>query len=103
MPGKLLVCHIVTKLDVGGMENGIINLCNGINRQYFKPVICCLNEKGTMATRLKSDVDIYNIQINQNNKIIENQGFYLPVFHFGNKKPLSTKKSSQKFASMSSF
>ncbi len=65
----IIVCHIVNSLDTGGMENGVINLCNMIDRDQFKPIICCLKEKGTMATRLKSDVDIYNIQINQNNKI----------------------------------
>ena len=54
-----LVVHIVTKLGIGGMENGIVNLANNHNKTKFKIVICCLNEEGEMAKRLNNDVKLY--------------------------------------------
>lgn len=53
---KILICHIVTTLGVGGMENGIVNLANNHDRENFEVVICCLNEAGEMSKRLRNDV-----------------------------------------------
>lgn len=52
------VCHVLTRLDVGGLENGIVNLCNGHDRLRFEPSICCVKEGGLMAERLKPDVRV---------------------------------------------
>ncbi len=51
-----MVCHVVTTLGIGGMENGIVNLANNHDRNKFEIVICCLNTAGVMAERLKDDV-----------------------------------------------
>jgi len=56
---KIILCHVVTSLGVGGMENGIVNLANNHDREKFKVVICCLNEAGEMAKRLKDDVRLH--------------------------------------------
>ena len=56
---KILLCHVVTSLGVGGMENGIVNLANNHNRDRFEIVVCCLNTAGAMAERLKDDVRLY--------------------------------------------
>ena len=56
---KIKICHVVTTLGVGGMENGIVNLANNHNRDKFEIVICCLNTAGEMAERLKDDVKLY--------------------------------------------
>jgi len=58
---KIKVCHVVTTLGVGGMENGIVNLCNGLNLAKFNPMICCLNSKGPMYSRLRSEVQIFDM------------------------------------------
>lgn len=55
---KLKVCHVVSCLDVGGMENGVVNLCNGYNRSIFEPMICCLKHIGPMSQRLSQDVKV---------------------------------------------
>lgn len=56
---KIKICHVVTALDVGGMENGIVNLANNHGREKFDVIICCLNEAGKMANRLKKDVRLH--------------------------------------------
>ena len=60
---KIKICHVVTKLDVGGMENGVVNLLNNHDRNRFEPMLCCLNEPGSMVTRLKSDVQLVCMRI----------------------------------------
>lgn len=53
---KIIVCHVVNRLGIGGMENGVINICNGLDRLQFAPAVCCLEDPGLMATRLRHDV-----------------------------------------------
>lgn len=59
---KINLIHVVDRLDVGGMENGVINICNWLNRNYFNPMICCLNDAGVMANRLNTDVKLFNLR-----------------------------------------
>jgi len=49
---KYHVVHVVQSLDVGGMENGIVNIANIINKDKFKLTICCLSHKGALANRI---------------------------------------------------
>ncbi|MCM0083369.1 glycosyltransferase [Geomonas sp. Red32] len=59
MTGKRLkVCHVVSRLEVGGMENGVVNLCNGHDRSRIEPMICCLKGTGPMEGRLAGDVRV---------------------------------------------
>lgn len=58
---RLTVCHVVNRLDVGGMENGVINISNMLDRACFQPVVCCLEAPGTMAYRLKPDVVVHEM------------------------------------------
>ena len=67
----IIVCHIVNSLDTGGMENGVINLCNMIDRDQFKPIICCLKEKGTMADRVRADVELHVMGFEDGFRIID--------------------------------
>lgn len=60
---KIKVMHVLSKLDTGGLENGIINLCNNLDREKFEPMICCLNDSGLMAQRLKADVKLFNLNL----------------------------------------
>ena len=58
---KINICHVVARLDVGGMENGIVNICNRLDRKRFVPSILCLKGTGGMAKRLKPDVEIFSM------------------------------------------
>ena len=55
---KIKIVHIVTTLGTGGMENGIVNLCNWHSRERFDLTICCLKSVGAMAKRLRDDVTV---------------------------------------------
>jgi len=55
---KIRICHILSRLDVGGMENGVANLCNGLDQERFDSTICCLHGLGPILNRLKSDVTV---------------------------------------------
>ena len=58
---KIGVVHFISRLATGGMENGIVNICNRLDRKNFIPSICCLKGLGDMTERLKPDVKIYNL------------------------------------------
>jgi len=53
------ILHIVNSLNVGGLENGVVNLVNYLNHNKFTHVICCLREVGVMAEHLhKKDTEV---------------------------------------------
>jgi sugar transferase (PEP-CTERM/EpsH1 system associated) len=62
---KMKICHITTRFDIGGMENGLVNICNGLDRSRFMSAICCLNGAGEMVQRLKPDVSFYNMNFKE--------------------------------------
>lgn len=51
-PQKYHVVHLVESLEVGGMENGIVNLANHMDRERFEVSICCLSHPGALAAKL---------------------------------------------------
>lgn len=58
---KIKVMHVLCRLETGGLENGVVNICNNLDRDKFEPVICCLKSLGPMAERLKPDVKVFNL------------------------------------------
>ena len=44
--------HVVESLEVGGMENGIVNIVNHIDNIRFDPFICCLSNAGELSNRI---------------------------------------------------
>jgi len=60
---NISICHVLTRLDIGGMENGVVNICNRLDRSRFRPLVCCLNSTGPMASRLQPDVELVNMEI----------------------------------------
>lgn len=61
---KIAVMHILPSLDVGGMENGVVNLVNNMDRNVFRPLICCLEKEGRLRSRIKEDVKVFNLEEN---------------------------------------
>jgi sugar transferase (PEP-CTERM/EpsH1 system associated) len=51
-PTKIL--HVVHSLDVGGLENGLVNLINHLDSGRFEHSICCLTRSGEFAERITS-------------------------------------------------
>src|SRR5690349_11168888 len=45
------IVHVVHSFDVGGMENGVVNLINRLD-EHFEHTVLCLSRSGAMAERL---------------------------------------------------
>src|SRR5258706_16051409 len=53
MPEPLKIAHVVHGLEVGGLENGLVNLLNQLDDQFVHTILC-LSKSGPMAQRIKS-------------------------------------------------
>lgn len=55
-----LIAHVVAHFGVGGLENGMINLLNGMPRQRYRHAIVCLDGHTDFRQRLqRDDVQFY--------------------------------------------
>ncbi len=69
-----LIVHIIYRLDVGGLENGLVNLINRIPADRFRHAIICLTDYSEFRQRLqRSDVAVFAL-----NKPLGNS----PLTHF---------------------
>lgn len=52
---RLRVAHVVFRFAIGGMENGIVNLINGLpERDYWHDIVCLTDFAPDFASRVKS-------------------------------------------------
>ena len=59
---KLSVCHIIFKLDFGGLENGLVNLINHLPATRYRHTIISLKPPTDFRKRIeRSDVEIISI------------------------------------------
>jgi sugar transferase (PEP-CTERM/EpsH1 system associated) len=55
-----LVVHVLFRLDYGGMENGIVNVVNGLPANEFRHAIIAMTEFTSFRDRIKrTDVEVY--------------------------------------------
>jgi len=47
------VLHVVSRLPLGGVENMLMKVVRGYDRDRFNPIICCMKEGGEVADSLK--------------------------------------------------
>ncbi len=52
MNKKIHIMHLVLSLEVGGLENGIVNLINNMDNKRFKVSVCCLEKIGELSDRI---------------------------------------------------
>jgi sugar transferase (PEP-CTERM/EpsH1 system associated) len=58
--GAPLVVHIVHRLDVGGLENGLVNLINHLPAARYRHAIVCLTEATDFRRRIRrADVEVH--------------------------------------------
>lgn len=57
----LKILHILHSLQVGGLENGVVNLINRLDPVRFQHAICCIDASGPMAERIQCPTDIHEI------------------------------------------
>ncbi len=49
---KIHIMHVQESLEVGGMENGIVNLVNRMDKGVFSLSVCCINRTGALRERI---------------------------------------------------
>jgi sugar transferase (PEP-CTERM/EpsH1 system associated) len=54
-PVPPLVAHVIFRLDIGGLENGLVNLLNRMPRERYRHAIVCLTEHTDFRERLERD------------------------------------------------
>jgi len=58
---RIKILHILHSLQVGGLENGVVNLINRLDPERFEHAICCIASSGPMAERIERPVPIHVI------------------------------------------
>ena len=59
-----LVAHVIGRLAVGGLENGLVNLINHMPRERYRHAIICLTDSTEFKTRIQSN-DVAVIELNK--------------------------------------
>lgn len=61
-PARPLIAHVLFRLDYGGMENGIVNVVNGLPEAEFRHAIIALTEASQFRERIKRvDVAVHTL------------------------------------------
>jgi len=67
---KINVLHLIYKLACGGLENGVVNLANFMERKRFSNIICSLTSSDEYQYRINSDRRfIYNLNKKDGNDV----------------------------------
>lgn len=56
--GKIRILHVVTSLEPGGLENGVVNLANQLDPSRFETSIACLERIGEFSRRLGKNTEL---------------------------------------------
>lgn len=57
-----LIAHVIHRLGMGGLENGLVNLLNHLPREHYRHAIVCLTDATSFSERIKrDDVELYQM------------------------------------------
>src|SRR5690606_16691865 len=56
-----LIAHIVFRFDYGGLENGVVNVVNGLADAEFDHAVIALTEATSFRKRLRDGIRVYAI------------------------------------------
>ncbi|QTN31995.1 glycosyltransferase [Akkermansiaceae bacterium] len=56
--GRIHILQLVTSLEPGGLENGVVNLANGLDPARFRTSVACLERVGDFAGRLGEGIGV---------------------------------------------
>ena len=59
-----LIAHVVYRFDVGGLENGVVNLVNQLPRESYRHVVVALTEVTDFSERIRRD-DVGFVALNK--------------------------------------
>src|SRR4051794_19334554 len=58
--GPPLIAHVIYRLDVGGLENGLVNLINRMPVERFRHAVVCVSDYSAFRGRIRrSDVPVF--------------------------------------------
>jgi sugar transferase (PEP-CTERM/EpsH1 system associated) len=58
-----LICHVILRLDVGGLENGLVNLINNLPSDAYRHAVICVTSATDFRQRIRRPgVEIYEIR-----------------------------------------
>lgn len=70
MSGRIHIQHVVLSLQPGGLENGVVNVVNGLDPDRFRSSVTCLKEAGAFAARLRArDVVVHAMGLKPGNDL----------------------------------
>lgn len=49
---RIRILHVLLSLEPGGLENGVVNIINRLDRKRFESSVCCLKRAGEFACRI---------------------------------------------------
>ncbi len=63
--------HVLLSLQPGGLENGVVNVVNGLDPSRFRSSICCLKQAGEFANRIQQEhVQIHEMGLTGGNDCV---------------------------------
>lgn len=71
-----LIAHVIYRLDVGGLENGLVNIINGLPEGKFRHVIICLTDYTEYYKKIRPQVELVSL----NKKKGHDMGLYWKLF-----------------------
>lgn len=61
-----VIAHIIYRLNVGGLENGLVNIINALPGDSYRHVVICLTRSSQFKDRIrKKNVEIYELEKRQ--------------------------------------
>ncbi len=63
MQSRLKIAHIIFRLDVGGLENGLVNLINRLPDDTFEHVVISLTVASEFRQRLPDGVRVITLDM----------------------------------------
>ena len=70
-PRKTHIQHVVLSLQPGGLENGVVNVANGLDPARFQSSVCCLKRAGGFASRLdRESVPVFEMESRGGNDLL---------------------------------
>ncbi len=65
-----LIAHVIYRLDIGGLENGLVNLINRIPEDRYRHVILCMKGYSDFRNRIRrKDVEIIDLEKREGNDL----------------------------------
>lgn len=59
-----LIAHVVYRFDIGGLENGVVNLINRLPRESYRHAVVALTDVTDFSTRIRRE-DVHFVALNK--------------------------------------